>query len=178
MYSPTENVADSNISQENEHAPLLNSQNNQNYTYGNNRAGSKDESSSGINGVGAIPPEDRQKREQDLADVVHSTSDNLIDISAVEQPEVLLRDTSGRRTASEFKQAFLQETTEPFGDSEASTSPSSMIRAVIPLINKIQPKSMSEETKQWLDTVSKEAVAALESEPVVNLVGDLVLTFE
>lgn len=143
---------------------------------------SKDEASSGV-----IPPEDRQKREQELADVVHSTGDNLIDISAVEQPEVPRSLGGGRRTASQFKEAFLKEfensqepgnTINAEAELDASTSPASRIYATIPLINQIQPKPLSNETKQWLDVISKEAVAALESEPVVNLVGDLVLTFE
>lgn len=120
-----------------------------------------------------------------MAEVVHSTGDNLIDISAVEQPEVL-RDAGGRRMASQFKQAFLKECAEDDDGherggadaAETSTLSSSMIHSVIPLINQIQPKSLSEDTKLWLNRASKEAVAALESEPVVTLVGDLVLTFE
>lgn len=124
---------------------------------------------------GVIPPEDRQKREQDLADVVNSTGDNLIDISAVEQPEVL-RDTGGRRTASEFKEAFLKES--PDEGTVVSCSPQSIIHSIIPIISQIQPQHLSADTKLWLERVSKEAQAALAAEPVVKLVGDLVLTFE
>lgn len=155
--------ADSDTSSTNENAPLLANQS-FNAIYG--PTGRKDESPV-LGGLSAAP-EDRQKREQDLAEVVHSTGDNLIDIGAVEQQEGVLRDAlaggGGHRSASWFKEAFLKEL-------PASTS-------IPKTIDSIVPRSVSEEKKHWLEVVAKQAKAALDSEPKVKPVGDLVLNFE
>lgn len=133
----------------------------------------KDENTSaGIGNASLYSPEARQKREQDLAEVVHNTGDNLIDISSVEQPEVI-RGTVGRKTASQFKEEFLKEI--PLDSKDVSDQPAS---SIIPLIDQIHPRSLSADAQKLLERVSKEAQEAYESEPVVKLVGDLLLIFE
>ncbi len=112
-------------------------------------------------------PEDRQRRDMGLKEVVDSARENLIDILAIEQPE-MVRD-SGNLSVSLFKKEFLKE----FDQATEESSNSS-----ITLIDQIQARSVDKETKEWLDQLSKEAYDAIQSEPAVKPVGELVLKFD
>lgn len=112
-------------------------------------------------------PEDRQRRDLGLKEVVDSARENLIDILAIVQPE-MARD-SGNLSVSLFKKEFLKE----FDQSSENSSNSN-----ITLIDQIQARSVDKETKEWLDQLSKDAYKAIQSEPVVKPVGELVLKFD
>lgn len=141
--------------QVNESAPLLNDSS-ENTPYGSNLITSNEED-----------PEDRQRRDMGLKEVVDSARENLIDILAIEQPE-MVRD-SGNLSVSLFKKEFLKE----FDQATEESSNSS-----ITLIDQIQARSVDKETKEWLDQLSKEAYDAIQSEPAVKPVGELVLKFD
>lgn len=154
QYLPFHHTANSLI-QVNESAPLLNDAP-ENIPYGANLVVPNVED-----------PEYRQRRELGLKEVVDSTRENLIDILAIAQPE-LARD-AGNLSVSLFKKEFLKE----FDLSSQIASNSNII-----LIEQVQARSVDKETKEWLDQLSKDAYKAIQSEPVVKPVGELVLKFD
>lgn len=146
-----------------------------------------------INNHSVVPreePQERTRRDITLAEIVNFTGQNLIDVTSISQPEVR---TIGK-SANEYKR-ILAELRYAGSNGSTSTSPTNSMTTSHTvgrngstrsksgtMSSSILPKRSSslvtEQDRTWLKNLGSSASRAVQEEPVVKAVGNLVLSFK
>ncbi|CAN6626276.1 hypothetical protein TRVA0_010S02938 [Trichomonascus vanleenenianus] len=132
-----------------------------------------------VSGSANADDDDKVKRDQALNEIVTYTGKNLIDVTSVSQPEVR---TIGK-SANEYKRILAEL---KFSNESAGTSPASGYKSRVRSVSSVQtvlPKKASneqltEKDKNWLNELAVAANRAINNEPPIKPVGELILQFQ